>query len=93
MPIYKGSRYEYAKVDYVSTEVNGPANPIVFSTIHPITRMSYITHTYVEGERLDSLASKYYSNSSVWWHIVMANPMIPDFTNIDPGTILRIPSV
>jgi hypothetical protein len=93
MPIYKGSRYEYSTVDYVSTEVNGPSYPIVFNTIQPFSLLNYRTHTYTEGERLDTIANIYYSNPGHWWVIVMANPAITDFTNITPGTVLRIPSV
>jgi len=91
--IYKGSRYEYATVDYVAKTLSGPSHPIVFNTIQTFTLLNYQTYTFTEGDRLDSISNKFYSNSGFWWYIVMANPGITDFTNIAPGTVLRIPSV
>jgi hypothetical protein len=93
MTIYKGSRYEYSTIDFVSTTVNGDSNPIVFYSITPLSKLSYQEHTYIMGERLDQLANKYYRNSEYWWLIPEANPEILDFTNIVPGTTIRIPRV
>lgn len=91
--IYKGSRYEYSTVDYVATELNGAENPIVFYAITEFNNISYYEHTYVKGERLDQLSSKYYRTPRFWWMIPEANPQIADFTNIKEGTVLRIPRV
>lgn len=91
--IYKGSRYEYSTVDYISTKLNGPENPIVFYALTTFTEVSYYEHTYVKGERLDQISSKYYKTPRYWWMIPEANSQITDFTNIKEGTILRIPRV
>lgn len=93
MTIYKGSRYEYSVVDFVSTTPNGQQYPIVFYYTSAFGRATYHEHIYVEGERLDQLANLYYKNSEYWWIIPEFNPQISDFTAITPGTIIRMPNV
>ena len=43
-----------------------------------------------DGDRFDLLAFKYYGNPAMWWYIAKANNK--SFMNIEPGTIIRIPS-
>lgn len=44
-----------------------------------------------DGDRLDTIANEYYSDSSLWWIIASANQIHdPSFT-IKEGTILRLP--
>lgn len=93
MTIYKGSRYEYSTIDFVSNMVNGDANPIVFYSFTNIGTVTYYEHSYVQGERLDQIAYKYYKNSEFWWIIPEYNPHITDFTNIPIGTVIKIPNV
>ena len=93
MTIYKGSRYEYSTIDYVSTKNGDPEKAIVFYTFSDIGTITYHLHTYTTGERLDQIADKYYNNPEYWWVIPEFNPEITDFTNIKYGTLLRIPSV
>jgi len=47
-----------------------------------------ITHS---GERLDTLASKYYNDVNLWWIIAQANQIGKGTLNIAAGTQLRIP--
>jgi hypothetical protein len=93
MSIFKGSRYEYSTIDYVATTAGLIEKPIVLYTASDLGLTSYWEHTYIQGERLDAIAYKYYKNSEYWWLIVEYNPEINDFINLTPGTILRVPSV
>lgn len=93
MAIYKGSRYEYSTVDYVTTTYGGSQNPIVFYIIDSPSVSTYYEHTYIEGERLDQIANTYYKNPLYWWIIPEFNPQLTDFTNIPGGTVIRIPNV
>tara|TARA_B110000211_G_scaffold93082_1_gene108492 strand:+ start:384 stop:677 length:294 start_codon:yes stop_codon:yes gene_type:complete len=43
------------------------------------------------GDRLDSLANQFYSNSSYWWIIATANNIHDASLSVPDGTILRIP--
>jgi nucleoid-associated protein YgaU len=73
--------------------VDGPQNPIVFYAFSTPSVATYYEHTYLQGERLDQLAAKYYNNPNYWWIIPEFNPQIIDFVNITPGTVIRIPRV
>lgn len=91
--IYQNSRYYNQLIDFVAFEDNGPSNAIVFYEFDEPGTVSWWNHTYVEGERLDQIAYKYYNRSDFWWLIPEYNPEITDFVSIAPGTILRIPRV
>ena len=93
MTIYQGSRYEYSTVDFFSTTPDGNENAVVFYENYFTPFVNYIEHTYVIGERLDSISYEYYQRSDLWWYILDYNPEISDLNNIKEGTILRIPSV
>lgn len=49
--------------------------------------------TVAEGDRLDTLASQAFGDERLWWKIADANPEIIDWTDLQVGTVLRIPSV
>jgi nucleoid-associated protein YgaU len=91
--IFKGSRYQFSTVDFFSTKTTKSEQPVIFYTFSKLGLLSYWEHQYVQGERLDHIASKYYQNPKSWWLIAEYNPQIVDFTTITPGTILRIPNV
>jgi len=93
MTIYKGSRYEYSTIDFISKTVGGYANPIVFYQFSTLGKINYFEHSYLPGERLDQIAATYYKNPEFWWLIPEFNPQITDFTNIPVGTVLKIPNV
>jgi hypothetical protein len=93
MAIFKGSRYEYSTVDFVSVTEDGVENPIVFYQFSELGLVRYWVHEYVEGERLDQIAYKYYKKPEYWWIIPEYNPQLEDVTDIPAGTLLRIPNV
>lgn len=93
MAIYKGSRYEYSTVDYFSTSLDKDDNVVVFYEFSELGLVEYWEHTYVQGERLDQIAYKYYKRPGYWWIIPEYNPSITNLTKITPGTILKIPNV
>lgn len=93
MTIYVGSRYEFSLIDFFATKQGGGENPVVFYDFPDIGTLSYYDHTVVEGERLDTIANKYYRRSGMWWIILDYNPEVTNPTDIKPGTILRIPRV
>lgn len=46
-----------------------------------------------EGDRFDQIANEYYSDSSLWWVISIANPTLPQDSYYLPlGVQIRIPS-
>lgn len=46
-----------------------------------------------ESTRLDIIAHQYYKNPLLWWVIAQANNLYDPFSPINPGTIIRIPSI
>ena len=51
------------------------------------------THVVVEGERLDTLAFKYYGNSTLWYVIADVNEIFNPFETLEPGEELLIPGL
>ena len=96
MGIYKGSRYEYSTIDYVATDPTDTTyteKPLVLYVFSSLGLVNYWEHVYVQGERLDQIAYKYYKRPEYWWIIPEFNPDIDDVLNITPGKVLRIPNV
>jgi nucleoid-associated protein YgaU len=50
-----------------------------------------LDHVLKAGDRLDTLAHRYYGDSDYWWVIAVAN-RIQDPFSLRPGTRLRVPS-
>ena len=91
--IYQTSRYYTQLIDYLSFYPDGDNYPIVFYEFDAPGTITWIEHQYLEGERLDQLAQKYYNRPDLWWIIPEYNPTISDFNNITPGTFLKVPRV
>lgn len=51
------------------------------------------SHFWTQTDRLDALATLYFGDPKMWWRIADLNPEILDFTGLDPGTMIRVPSV
>ena len=91
MTIYQGSRYEYATVDFVATDVDVDNNAVVFYNSYFNPAIQFFEYTVVEGDRLDSISQTFYGRSDRWWLILDNNPTIIDPFNVEAGTVLRIP--
>lgn len=51
------------------------------------------THVVVENERLDTIAFKYYKDSSLWYVIADVNEIFNPLKELEPGTKLLIPGL
>ena len=85
------NRYSKTKIKRTSKSINYYTNTL-YPEIPPSIDDVYIL-TEV-GDRLDTLASVYYKNSSLWWIISKANPdkIRRDGLLLKPGIQIRIPS-
>jgi|CryBogDrversion2_4_1035264.scaffolds.fasta_scaffold02340_4 hypothetical protein len=90
MTIDINSRYYYSTIDYIQLVENSDNTPIVFYEFDSIGTITYRIHVYTEGERLDDIAFQYWGRPKMWWMIPEYNPQLTDFTNITPGTELKI---
>jgi hypothetical protein len=88
--IFKGSRYS-------DTEVITPVGPdgrsprvLAIRLVPPATRA--VDHVVSEGERIDTLAARFYSEPTKAWLILDANPEpLNPFELLVPGRIVLIP--
>ena len=86
--IGKNSRYA-ASIIYI----DGPGEflgtrQLIDTTPRPDDRF----HTVLEGDRLDLLAHRYFGRADLWWVICDYNDIFFPL-DLEPGTVLRIPSV
>lgn len=93
MPIYSGSRYNDAVVDYFRKEEYGQSSPIVIYTTDSLNSISFFLHYYTSGETLHGLSQRYFRRPDLWWTIAEYNPEITDFMSIPEGSRIRIPRV
>jgi phage tail protein X len=61
-----------------------------FPIIEPTVNDTYITSQV--GDRLDTLAHKYYGRSSYWWIIALANNIGKGTLSVPTGIQIRIPA-
>lgn len=53
----------------------------------------YMMHTVEQGDTLDNLALKYYSNPTLYWVICSYNRITNPYTELVAGQKLKIPSL
>lgn len=85
------SRYKNATVTQVE-DFRG-----VHLSVNPAAPVSFafeFTYYMVEmDDEIDTLADYFLGSGQLWWVLANANPEILDWTNLEVGTIIRIPSV
>lgn len=52
-----------------------------------------VFHVVKFGEELDEIAFRLYGSGELWWIIAEANAIADPFEPLEPGTVLRCPSV
>jgi hypothetical protein len=82
------SRYIYTKIkkDSLGRQV---LKPTIYPTI-PIEDSDVFIYP-VFGDRLDTLAFKYYKDTSLWWIIAKANNLDSGVVGLDPTRQIRVP--
>lgn len=90
--IFLDSRYSNGRIFKAENPNNQQLTVTVFRT-WPVQTSRFFMYEWVETDRLDILAWKFYGSANQWWKILDANPEIHDCTSIKPGTQLRIPNV
>ena len=55
-------------------------------------RIQATRHILREGERLDSLAGRFYGDASLWWVLAAASG-IGWGLQVPPGTLIRVPNL
>ena len=60
--------------------------------VDPAPRSDDRFHTVVDGDRVDLLAHRYLGRADLWWIICDYNAILFPL-ELEPGSVLRIPSV
>jgi nucleoid-associated protein YgaU len=92
MTIYRGSRYENVPVYRHFDTDNAPQKVMLERrnlTNFPVKEG--MTHVFKEGDRIDLIATTYYSDPQMWWLIMDANPRYMTPWDIKVGDVLAIP--
>lgn len=88
--IFTDSRYANGRV-FRAHDSRSNTYQTTVRRVFPSESADYYTYTWVEGDRVDSVAAKLYGSASEWWRIMDLNPEITDPLNIAPGTVIRVP--
>ena len=89
--INKLSRYVNGTIGQVKKD-NNLISTYVYRNFRIDTKIDYSEYTFVEGDRVDILATKFLGDSKAWYRIMDINPEFSDPFDILPGEIIRIPS-
>lgn len=85
------SRYADSQVLKVADE-NGDLQLAIVPGMQSNFTVNFTYYQWVWGDRIDALANQWFGDATRWWSIADANPEILDWTEIEPGVVLRIPS-
>jgi hypothetical protein len=69
------------------------ARQVITSTPPEAVIITYTSYLVQGDDRIDSLAQSFYGDSTMWWAFANANPEIMDWSNLESGTIIRVPNV
>ena len=77
-----------------ATQTRWDGKQVYKTTIYPPVPQSStdLMITSVQGDYLDTLAFKYYSDSTLWWIIANVNNLGKGRLGVPPGTQIRIPT-
>lgn len=91
MAIDPGSRYATAEVLAV-TDRAGITRQTLVPRLRGARGFTVLDYAWNEGDRPDLVAGRAYGDETMWWVLAQANPQILDWTEVPPGTIVRVPS-
>ena len=90
MAIRADSRYANGEL-VVVTLPNGQSSRMLWQAPLTVEDVPFQYYMIVEGERLDTLASRIYGDPTVWWTIADMNPELLWPGALIPGTLMRVP--
>lgn len=88
--IYADSRYATGVAHVANDSRSGQYSTVVRRTF-PTKTTNFFTYVWVQGDRIDLIASQFFGDPSYWWKIMDVNPEITNPFSIPIGTTIRIP--
>lgn len=89
--IFFDSRYIDSEIRRAQDSRNGKIRFAVYRE-WPNVNTQFFYYEWVEGDRIDAVAERFYGSAVFWWRVLDANPDILNPITIAPGTVLRIPN-
>jgi nucleoid-associated protein YgaU len=89
--VFEGSRYENAAV-IRTPGADGRSRPTLYvmaATGRFLGR--YTQHVVQDGDRFDTLAASLWGDPELWWRIADINPEVVYPSDLQPGTVIRVP--
>ena len=86
------ARSRYSRIPVLDDHYGTFSDPTRINFLGPgiLDGVQTVDHVMVLGERLDTLAARYYGDDGYWWIIALVN-RIGFALGIAPGTVLKIP--
>lgn len=81
---YRDSTIITLDVDNLPRQIIFPSTPVPYT-------FQYRAYIWTGADRVDSISNNVYGDPSKWWMIAAGNPEVLDWSQIQPGTIIRIP--
>ena len=91
MAIAAGSRYQAGSVQRI-LDSTGVYRPTILMPARGERRFNYTSYRITTEDRIDLLAYQFYGDATMWWFIANANPEIFNWSSLEAGTVIRIPS-
>lgn len=89
--IVPSSRYRNSSTVFLTQD--GRVRQVIVPSKQASYSFQFTFHRVAQGDRVDTLAARYYGDERLWWHIADANPETLDWTVLSPGMVLRVPHV
>ncbi|MFE9834039.1 hypothetical protein ACFYP4_02650 [Streptomyces sp. NPDC005551] len=91
MTIAAGSRYANNAVQPILGR-DGITRQTIMARQASARVYTVVDYVWNYGDRPDLIAGQAYGDETMWWVIAQANPQILDWTELAPGTVVRIPN-
>lgn len=72
---------------------SGLARKVITNSPPEAVVITYTSYLVQGGDRIDMLAQSFYGDPTMWWAFANGNPEILDWSNLESGTIIRVPNV
>lgn len=89
--IVPNSRYANSNITTVMKD--GADVAVIVPSAASTYSFAFVNYQVAVGDRIDTLAFRFYGDATQWWRIAQANPEIMFWDNIAVGSIVRVPQL
>jgi hypothetical protein len=89
--VQPGSRYINTPI--VDLTINGQTRQVLVPSPQTNYSFTYTAYMVTGEDRIDTIANDFYGDPTLWFHIAQGNPEILNWSNLPPGSIIRIPGI